>query len=52
MKALFIPDGRSFSIELLAETQEERDNLVMYYNHESMSVSCEEWRELCDRSKS
>ena len=46
MKALFIPEGESYSIELIAESQEERENLIKYWNNESMSVSCEEWREL------
>lgn len=50
MKALFIPDGDSYSIELVAETQEDRENLRNYWVHDSMSVSCEEWRELSDEA--
>lgn len=46
MKALFIPEGESFSIELIAETQEDRENLIKYWNNQSLSVSCEEWREM------
>lgn len=46
MKALFIPEGESFSIELIPETPEEQCDLVMYWEHDSMSISCEEWREI------
>ena len=50
MKALFIPEGDSYSIELLAETPTERETLretlIKYWNNESMSVTCEEWREM------
>lgn len=46
MKALFIPEGDSYSIELLAETHAERETLIKYWNNDSMSVSCEEWREM------
>ena len=46
MKALFIPEGDSYSIELLAENQEERELLMRYWNNDSMSISCEEWREM------
>ena len=50
MKALFIPEGDSYSIELLAESQEERETLLKYWNCESMAVSCEEWREMSDEA--
>jgi hypothetical protein len=46
VKALFIPDGDSYSIELIAETQEEREALLKYWNCDSMAVTCEEWRDL------
>jgi hypothetical protein len=46
MKALFISEGDSYIIELLSESQEERETLIKYWNNESMSVSCEEWREM------
>lgn len=51
MRALFIPEGDSYSIELLAETQDERETLIKYWNNESMSVSCEEWREMSTEAK-
>lgn len=50
MKALFIPSGESFSIELIPESPEETADLVMYWEHESFSISCEEWRELTART--
>ena len=46
MKALFIPEGDSYSIELIAESQDERETLIKYWGNQSMSVSCEEWREM------
>lgn len=52
MKALFIPEGDSYSIELLSENRDERETLLKYWNNESMSVSCEEWREMSDEAKS
>jgi hypothetical protein len=51
MKALFIPEGDSYAIELVAESQEDRENLLKYWNNDSMSVSCEEWREMSDEAK-
>lgn len=50
MHALFIPEGESFSIELIPDTQEETDALSMYWDFEKMSVSCEIWRELAVRT--
>ncbi len=51
MRALFVPEGDSYSIELLAETQDEREDLIKYWNNDSMSVSCEEWREMFNDAK-
>lgn len=52
MKALFIPEGDSYSIELLAESQDERESLIRYWNNDRMSVSCEEWREMSSEATS
>jgi len=46
VKALFIPEDDSYSIELIAESQDERETLIKYWNHERMSITCEEWREM------
>jgi hypothetical protein len=46
MKAIFIPNDDSFEIELVAESQEDRENLLKFWNNEQMAVSCEEWREM------
>ena len=48
MRALFIPEEKSYSIELIADTQEERELLLKYWNCESFSVTCEEWREAAE----
>jgi hypothetical protein len=48
MKVLFIPEGESFSIELVSESTQDRENLIKYWVHQTMSVSCEEWREMAD----
>lgn len=52
MKALFIPEGDSWSIELLAESQDERETLIKYWSNDRFSVSCEEWREMSGEAKS
>jgi len=46
VKALFIPEGDSYSVELLAESQEDRETLIKCWNHDSFSLTCEEWREM------
>lgn len=51
MKALFIPEGESYSIELVSESAEDRENLIKYWDNACMSVSCEEWREMSDEAK-
>lgn len=51
MKALFIPEDDSYSIELVAESPEDRENLLKYWGSASMSVSCEEWREMSDDAR-
>lgn len=51
MKALFIPEGESYSIELVAESQDERETLIKHWNNERVSVSCEEWREMSDEAQ-
>jgi hypothetical protein len=50
VRALFIPEGEAYSIELLAESQEERETLIKYWNNDRFSVSCEEWREMSDEA--
>lgn len=51
MKALFFKDGGDMHIELISENQEEREQLIKHWEFESMSVSCEEWREQSDEAK-
>ena len=45
MKALFNLEDGDVHIELISESQEEREFLLKMYANDSMAVSCEEWRE-------
>lgn len=46
MKALLVP-GEELTLELLAESQAERDELLRVWNEatETFAVTCEEWRD-------
>jgi hypothetical protein len=48
MKAICMPEDESYRIELIAESQEERETLIRYWKNGRISVSCEEWREMSD----
>jgi hypothetical protein len=52
VKCLFIPQGDSYTIELISESQTEREMLLKYWNNDSFGVTCEEWREMSDEVKS
>lgn len=54
MKALFVPAMEGYSIELIAEDEEDRRALVRHYYYNDMfAVTCEEWRScwILDKSK-
>lgn len=52
MKALIILSwSKESRLELIAETEEEHEQLILFWLEDKASVSCEEWRELVVQKK-